>query len=161
MPALKLRHYLQAEGELQPLVAKALEIDALSKLCKDFLPPELAPLVVAANLKNGRLVVLAANAAAAAKLKLLSESLSEFLLKQGSKVNSVSVRVQPGGDHTVDAAPQKRPQLSAATIAELQRLHGRMPESSARKALETLLKRHSTAAPTARPAGVRKKTDQA
>ncbi len=64
---------------MQPVVEKARLINALSKLCFDFLPPGLARLVRAINLndrlKDRQLVLLAASPAAAAKLKLLSEAL--------------------------------------------------------------------------------------
>ena len=79
----KIDRYLSADGGMQPVVEKAREIAELSKLCERILPSELARQVRAANLKDGTLVLLAPNAAAAAKLKLLSESLCSFLLLQG------------------------------------------------------------------------------
>jgi len=82
----RIDRFLARDNDLQPVVAKAREIDALSKLCDEFLPPELAAQLRPANLQGGKLVVLAANAAAAAKLKLLSESLGDFLSKRGAKV---------------------------------------------------------------------------
>jgi len=86
--------------------------------------------------------MLAAHAAAAAKLKLLSESLSGFLSKQGWEVNSVSVRVQPGRARRRDTAPHKPARLSAAAIDELQALYQKMAESPARRALKALLEHH-------------------
>ena len=130
---------LASDAGLQPVIAKAREISVLSKLCFDFLPPGLARLVRAVNLKDRQLVLLAASPAAAAKLKLLSEALCLFLLQQGAQVNSVSVRVQPGGGPAPQGASRPPPRLSASALAALQALHRKLPDSAARSALKILL----------------------
>jgi len=130
---------LASDASLQPVVEKARQINALSKLCFDFLPPGQARLVRAVNLKDRQLVLLAASPAAAAKLKLLSEALLTFVLQQGAQVNSVSVRVQPSaGPENMTAARAPR-RLSEPALEGLRALHQRMPESPARTALKTLL----------------------
>ena len=137
---------LASDAGLQPVIAKAREISALSKLCFDFLPPGLARLVRATNLNNRpgdrQLVLLAASPAAAAKLKLLSEALRKYLSEQGAEVNSVYVRVQPGGNPPPggsDPAVRSPARLSRNAIVALQALHARLPDSPARAALKTLL----------------------
>jgi hypothetical protein len=150
MQAPKIDRFLAAEADLQPLFAKAHEINALSKLCADLLPPELARLARLANYKDGKLVFLAANGAAAAKLKLLSGELCESLSRIGRQVNSVSVRVQPTESNVTKSAP-KRARITPAALAELVALHRRLRDSPARKALKLLLKRHE-ATPTPRDA---------
>ena len=130
---------LSTDSEMQPVVAKAREINALASLCNEFLPPELAAQVRPANLQGDKLVILAANSAAAAKLKLLSGSLSDFLTKRGAKVNSVSVKVQPG-----EAAETRAPQLDAKRVSDrafsvLSELYSTLGESPARQALKRLL----------------------
>jgi hypothetical protein len=139
MPALKLDRFLSADGSFQPVIEKAREIDALSKLCSAFWPPELARLARVANIKDGTLVILAANGPAAAKLKLLGESLGQFLSKQGAKVNSVSVRVQPEAGQPPDAASQNPPSLSSGGLHELRELYERLEDSPFRNALKKLL----------------------
>jgi hypothetical protein len=124
-------------------VEKARLINALSKLCFDFLPPGLARLVRAitfnSRLSDRQLVLLAASPAAAAKLKLLSEALLAYLLQHGAQVNSVSVRVQPGaGAENVTVARQSR-RLSRTALDALLELHRKLPDSPARVALKTLL----------------------
>ena len=141
MAALKINRFLSAQGDFQPIVEKAREIEALSKLLKDFLPPELAPLARVANYKDGRLSLLAANGPTAAKLKLLSESLGGYISKQRTQVNSVSVRVQPALGETIDPAP-KQAQLTRAALQELVALYTKLRESPFRKALKSLLDRH-------------------
>src|SRR5262245_54915149 len=128
---------------MQPVVAKAREVAALSRLCLDFLPAELARRIRAVNLKDGQLVLLAATPAAAAKLKLLSESLGKYLSEQGAKVNSVRVRVQPENAPVEDVTPSGKrapsPTLSRDAEKALRALYDRLPESPARRPLKTLL----------------------
>jgi hypothetical protein len=140
--ASKLGRLLERDTELQPLVAKARSLGALSKQCVDFLPAELARQIQACNLKDDRLVILAATPAAAAKLKLWSESLCKFLLLQGSKVKTVSVRVQPNVSPSRHAPSYKKATLSSGGVAALRELHDKLPPSPAREALKTLLDHH-------------------
>ena len=39
MPALKINRFLSGQGDFQPVIEKAREIEALSKLLQGFLPP--------------------------------------------------------------------------------------------------------------------------
>jgi hypothetical protein len=127
------------DAGLQPVIAKAREINALSKLCFDFLPPGLARLVRAVNLRDRQLILLAASPAAAAKLKLLSESLYKYLREQRAEVNSVSVRVQPGAAMTGDAPARQPARLSQSAVNDLRALYLRLQDSPARDALKALL----------------------
>jgi hypothetical protein len=128
---------------LQPVIAKAREINVLSKLCFDFLPTGLARLVRAINFNerpgDRQLVLIAASPAAAAKLKLLSEALRTYLLEQRAQVNSVSVRVQPSEIVPISAPPRGPVRLSPVALRQLEALYRRLPESAARRALKTLL----------------------
>jgi len=135
----KVGSLLASDASLQPVVEKAHQINALSKLCFDFLPPGLARLVRAVNVKDHQLVLLAASPAAAAKLKLLSETLRQHLLEQRAQVNSVLVRVQPGAGNVPDVTSRAPRRLSRRALQELQDLHEKMPDSPARRALKTLL----------------------
>jgi hypothetical protein len=138
----KVGRLLASDAGLQPVIAKARQISALSKLCFDFLPPGLTRLVRAVNLKDRQLVLLAASPAAAAKLKMLSEALCLYLLQHGAQVSSVSVRVQPGTIAIPDAAPRQAPRLSKSALQALQSLYGKLADSPARRALKTLLDHH-------------------
>ena len=139
MPPPRIDTLLATDSEMQPVVAKARQINALANLCKEFLPPELASQVRPANLQGDKLVILAANSAAAAKLKLLSGSLSDFLVKRGAKVNSVSVKVQPGEAGSNEAAEVRPAGISPRTFAVLSELYESLGESPARQALKRLL----------------------
>jgi hypothetical protein len=145
---LKIDRYLVADDATRPIVAKARQIEALAKLCAEFLPPGLADQVRAANLKDGELVLLASNPPAAAKLKMTADSLRKFLLKQGSKVSSVSVRVQPTNAHSAFRGQEKSATLSTRGIFELSMLYDRLaPDSPARRALGRLLSHHGLKPP--------------
>lgn len=149
MRPAKLERILAAESDLQPLVAKSRELRALAELAGSFLPPDLSRQVRVANLREGVLVLEAANPSAAAKLKLLGPSLSRFLSVRRWQVSAVSVRVQPNASRTAPAASQKTVQLSALALASLQALHAAMAPSRAREALGDLLERHGAIAPEA------------
>jgi len=84
----KLGRILSTDVELQPLLAKTRDISVLSGLVNGYLPPDLSRQVRVANLREGELVLLAANSSAAAKLKLLAPALSRFLVEQRWQVNS-------------------------------------------------------------------------
>jgi len=135
----KIGSLLASDAGLQPVAEKARLINALSKLCFDFLPPGLARLVRAVNVKDRQLVLLAASPAAAAKLKLLSETLRQFLSEQRAQVNSVLVRVQPGAANVSEVTSRHTRRLSQRTLKELQDLHQKLADSPARRALKTLL----------------------
>ena len=139
MHPTKVGRLLEADPGMQPVVAKARELSALSRLCLDFLPAELARRIRGINLKDGRLVLLAATPAAAAKLKLLSESLGKYLSEQRAKVNSVLVRVQPENTAVEDVTAKARKPLSRDAEKALRGLYERLPDSPARRALKTLL----------------------
>jgi hypothetical protein len=137
----KLGRILAAEGDLQPLVAKARDLHALSGLVQGFFPADLARQVRVANYREGELVLTAASAAAGAKLRLLAPTLSHFLSERRWQVNSVSVRVQPNGSRIADGAPQKTATFSTPTLDSLRALHDRMAPCPARDALGRLLAR--------------------
>jgi len=80
---------------LQPVLAKARDIRALAGLVTDFLPTDLASQARVANFRDGEVILVAANSAAAAKLRLLAPSLCRYFCERRWEVNSVSVRVQP------------------------------------------------------------------
>jgi hypothetical protein len=143
VPPSEIDRLLANDRELQPIVAKLREIRALSGHCNDFLPPELARAVRASNLRDGRLILLAANAAAAAKLRLLAPSLSDFLSQRGAKVNSVSVRVQPRAVNKNAPAARHPRLLPEAGFSALSALYERLGESTAKRALKAMLERET------------------
>lgn len=143
MQPARIDRYIADDEGLRPIVAKAHDIRTLTRLCADFLPAGLARQLRVAHLRDGELSLLATNAAAAAKLKMLSETLRKFLLRQGSKVSLVSVRVQPSNAQSESRPGRKEATLSSTGISELSALYDRLaPGSPARLALGAMLRRH-------------------
>ena len=145
----KIDRVLLADGELQPVLAKARDIRALGGLVAGFFPPDLARQVRVANFREGELVLTAANSPAAAKIRLLATSLSRFMAKQRWQVNSVSVRVQPTDSSAVipHGRAVKSVHLSTQTLEILQKLHAGMRPSAARDSLGALLEHHDLRMP--------------
>jgi hypothetical protein len=137
----KIDRILSADTQLQPLISKARDLRALRGLLDGFLPPDLARQARVANFRDGELVLLAANASAAAKLRLLAGPLSSYLSERRWQVNSVSLRVQPNASRGEAPAMQKSVHLSTHTIDSLRALYGRMRPSPAREALGRLIER--------------------
>jgi hypothetical protein len=155
----KIDRVLATDGELQPLLAKTRDIRALAGLVDGFFPPDLARQVRVTNIREGELVLLAANSSAASKLRLLAPSLCRFMAMQRRQVNSVSIRVQPTTSHpygkAADAAPQKIAQFSTSSLTALRTLYEGMADSPAREALRALLEHNGPAKPP--PAAARQK----
>jgi hypothetical protein len=138
----KIARVLSADGELQPVLAKARDLRALAGVVNGFLSADLARKTRVANLKDGRLVLLADHSAAAAKLQLLAPALVRVLQDQRWQVNSVSVRVQPNASRGAAPAAEKTVHFSTHTLDRLRELHDRMTPSAAREALGRMLRRH-------------------
>jgi hypothetical protein len=142
----KIDRILSADGQLQPVLSKARDLRTLAGLVDGFFPPDLARQVRVANIREGELIIAAANPAAAAKIRLLAPSLSRYLATQRWQVNSVSVRVQPTPreGQVLQRKGQKAVQLSTSGLAALRRLHAQMADSPARQALGKLLEHHTS-----------------
>jgi hypothetical protein len=144
VPPSKIDRILSVDTELQPLVSKTRDLRALRGLVDGFLPPDLARLTRVANFRDGELVLLAENAAAAAKLRLLAGPLSAYLSERRWQVNSVALRVQPNSPAKASRSAQKAVRFSTLTLERLRGLHERMAPSPARDALGRLLRRSKT-----------------
>ena len=138
----KLDRVLASDGDLQPLLAKMRELRALASLVQSFLSAELGAETRVANFKEGKLSLLAANAAAASKLRLLAPALTRFLLERRWQVKLVSVRVQPIGARALELKREKAVHFSTHALERLRALHERLAPSPAREALAKMLRRH-------------------
>jgi len=138
----KLGRILSAQGDLQPLVAKTRDLRALAGHVQAFLSADLARQVRVGNIRDGQLMLIAANSAAAAKLKLLGPALSQYLLEQRFQVNSVGVRVQPNLARSGLPLREKTVHLSTHALESLRALHDKLEPSPARDALAQMLRRH-------------------
>jgi hypothetical protein len=138
----KLDRVLATDGELQPLLDKTRQLRALAGLVQSFLSAELGADIRVANFREGKLALLAANPAAASKLRLLAPALTRFLLERRWQVNLVSVRVQPNAARPLSREQKKTVHLSTHALERLRALHERLKASPARDALAKMLRRH-------------------
>jgi hypothetical protein len=138
----KLDRILAAEGDLQPVLAKTRELRALSELVQNFLTTEFRGETRVANFKEGKLALVAANSAVAAKLRLLAPALVRFLQERRMQVSLVSVRVQPIESLKKVGGAQKSVHFSTHAVERLRELYERLSPSPARDALARMLRRH-------------------
>lgn len=137
----KLDRILSAQGELQPVLAKARELRAISGLVQRFLSADLAREARVANFRDSQLTLVATSSACAAKLKLLAPALGRFLTERRWQVNSVFVRVQPSSSRASVPALHRDVHFSTSALDALRELHASMRPSPARDALGRLLRR--------------------
>ena len=105
MQPYKIGRVLASDASLQPVVEKARQIGALSKLCFDFLPTGLARLVRAINLKDRQLVLLAAFSAH----------------KSGHALNNQLLRALASDPAAIEVVTFERPEEVPAGVAGLLR----------------------------------------
>ena len=137
-------HYLTRvtrllENERDAITDKALYINKLSEICRQFLPPGISRHIRAANVREGALILLADNQATAAKVRLLSSALSTHLAVERPEVSSVSVRVQPVLESEPEHASEVR-KPSDTALSALFAAHQNMRSSPAREALGRFLR---------------------
>ena len=138
----KLDRILAAEGDLQPVLAKTRDLRAFGELVQNFLTTELRGETRVANFKEGKLALVAANPAVAAKLRLLAPALVRFLLERRMQVILVSVRVQPIESLKKACSAQKSVHFSTPALERLRELYERLSPSPMRDALARMLRRH-------------------
>src|SRR5256885_1817267 len=119
----KLDRVLASDGDLQPLLAKMRELRALAGLVQSFLSAELGAETRVANFKEGKLSLLAANAAAASKLRLLAPALTRFLLERRWQDKLVSVRVRPSAARRLEVQRAETEPFSTHALERLRALH--------------------------------------
>jgi hypothetical protein len=124
-------------GSLMPQARRLIELrGTLSAV----LPEPLARCCSIANYKQGKVVIFAANSAAAAKLKLMGPTLLKKLSKRGIEVTGLEVRVQPL-DHERQVF-EKSSKMSEEAAASLAGLCEQLPDSELKIALGKIARRH-------------------
>lgn len=139
--------FLGDDEKANPLVVKAQALVLLKTALAESLPANLASQCSVANIRNGNLVIFAANNALAAKLRLVAVSLPEKIarLTQGKapQVTSVTVQVQPRAGPSHDHP--KRLELSPNAARVLDEFSMQLPESELKNAIKSLARRGGTA----------------
>ena len=144
MPVQRIGDVIARSGDLKALARQAQRLRDLEQLLFESTPVALARASRVANLKAGTLMVLADNAAVAAKLRQLAPRLLLHLNKRGFEVTVLRVEVQVKA-HKIKAEDDftKRP-LPPDAIQEFERLSAALPPSPLKAALARLAARRRT-----------------
>jgi hypothetical protein len=122
------------------LIAQAEQLVQLRRIAAGVLPVEIRRSTAIANLKQGKVVIFAENAAIAAKLRLLEPALVDAFAREALQVTGLQVRVQvQDGDGPAKKA--KRARLEPGAAASLERLANSLPDSELSRAVARLAKR--------------------
>jgi len=135
---MNISRYLKASSELAAITQHAERLLALQHLFEAIAPPTLARHCRVANFKQGVLVLLAANALLAAKLRQVVPSLTDEFCNRGWQVTAIQVAVQDRPAEGQPAAPVV-PGLDAGARAELEAFARNAPDSRVKLAVLHLL----------------------
>lgn len=141
MPVQKIGDVIANSGNLQALTRKARRLKALQQLLFEASPPLLAAASRVADLRSGTLVVLADNAAVAAKLRQLIPRLLSRIREQASEVTGIRIEVQVKPHKIKDEEEFTKVSLPPDAIQEFERLSGSLPPSPLKSALTRLVAR--------------------
>jgi hypothetical protein len=94
MPARSLQEHLATADDTARFAAHAQRLLRLQRLLETALPPPLRSHTRVANLRQGKLIIHAANSAVAAKLRQFGPRFTELFLKNGAQINEIDVKVQ-------------------------------------------------------------------
>jgi len=130
---------LSGNQELQPLLAKANELNVLQRHFISVAPPYLAQSVQVLSLKMGTLNIAVANATIAAKIRQLAPELATLLQGRGCEISGIRVKVQVSYNrYEPRPVPRKLGKMAQNSLIELsQNLPG---DSVLKLALEKLIK---------------------
>jgi hypothetical protein len=146
MPARSLQEHLSTAEGTARFAAHAQRLLRLQRLLESILPPALRNHARVANLRQGKLIIHAANSAVAAKLRQFGPRFADAFLKDGAQFTEIDVRVQAKAP-AIPRATQKPIELPDEKRQQaLTQLTDDLPEGSAlkeplRKLLRTLTER--------------------
>jgi hypothetical protein len=141
MHAKQIGQYLDASPGVDRLTSHAACLIALRRVFAEALPEPLRRSSAIANFKQGKVLVIAENNAAGARLRLLAPSLIERLGQRGWQVTGLKVEVQPGASRYAQPIEKKSLVLSASARDALARTLTGLPEGALRRAVQSLARR--------------------
>src|SRR5271165_6558010 len=139
---MNISRYLKTSADLAAITEHAERLISLQHLFAAIAPPALAQHCRVANLKQGILVIHAANNLIAAKLRQVLPSLADEFCYRGWQITSIQVAVQDRAKvlQTADSSPISPPAaIDADTRAKLAALASTAGSPTLRGALERLL----------------------
>jgi hypothetical protein len=146
VPVQKIGDVIANSGDLQSLARQAQGLKVLEMFLLESTPAALASASRVANLRAGTLIILAENAAVAAKLRQLAPRLLLHFRERGVEVTGIRVEVQVK-THKIKAEDDvTKPALPPDAIREFSALADALPDSSLKSAIERLVARNRTRA---------------
>lgn len=137
----RIQRFLGSGDTLARLADHASRLRRLQTVFEQHVPPALRASCSVANLKDGKLVLLARGGAAAARLKQIAPTLVEQFAVAGVPVTAVQVKVQIVEESEPRRAAPER-SLSDAGRRSLAELSATLPpDSPLRESLERLVRR--------------------
>lgn len=133
-------HYLDKDAAAGRVMAHARLLLKLSRRFEAVAPAGLRHSAHVANYKLGTIIIHADNGAVAAKIRQLSQRLSNELSKGGAECSGIEVKVQPRQIPSQSTSSTQKP-LSDKAIGVLRSTTDTLPQGPLRDALDNLLKR--------------------
>lgn len=134
MASRNIAEFLDADSNLARLSAHAVRLLKLQRIFERAAPAALAQHGRVANLKLGKVVILAANSTIAAKIRQLTPRLTESFRKSGVDVNEIQVKVQPGTTSDAEKIHATPSDIGITTKQGLTSLAQNLPPDSPLKA---------------------------
>ena len=141
MHAKRIGEYLEASPGSDRLASHAAYLIALRRVLAEALPEPLRRSCAIANYKQGKVIFLADNSAAAARLRLLAPSLLQLLGQRGLDVTGMKVDVQPATRRHTQPVEEKSLLLSPSACGALARAAESLPDGALRQAVDALARR--------------------
>jgi len=141
MHAKRIGEYLDASPGSDRLTSHAANLVALRRVLAEALPEPLQRSCAIANYKQGKVIFLAENSAAAARLRLLAPSLVQLLGQRGLDVTGMKVEVQPDARRSTQLVEEKSLLLSTSACSALARAAQSLPDGALKHAVGALSRR--------------------
>lgn len=133
-------HYLDRDAAAGRVMAHARLLLKLSRRFEAVAPAGLRHSAHVANYKLGTIIIHADNGAVAAKIRQLSQRLSNELSKGGVECSGIEVKVQPRQIPSQSMSSTQKA-ISEKAIGILQSTTEKLPEGPLRSALDNLMRR--------------------
>jgi hypothetical protein len=95
MHSKNLDAYLTQADGINSLMPQAKRLLELRRVLLEILPEPIARFATVANYRQGKVVIFTANSAVAAKLNLMSRTLTDRFASRGLQVTALEIEVQP------------------------------------------------------------------
>lgn len=141
MRSRPLASHLDDDRTLSAITEKARRLAALQRVLAREAPVGMARMCAVANLRDGVVVIHAANNATAAKMRLILPRLLASFQANRADVNGVRIELQTPRTPTNGAGRRPTRVISASAGAQLDACAAGLPDSPLRQALHNLAQR--------------------